>query len=74
MVKKCIYCKCEIEENSVVDVCSRCGVGVWGEKMFRAIVSSMENARETGNLFQGSVTDTAELKAEDNRQRMNFKY
>ncbi len=58
MAKKCIYCKNGIEETSVIDFCERCGIGVWGEKMFRTIVASMEKSRDAGDLFQGSVTDT----------------
>lgn len=57
MAKQCFYCKSDIVEESVVDFCQRCGIGVWGEKMFRAIVESMENARTSGSLLQGSVTD-----------------
>lgn len=53
---KCIYCKIQLDDSSVVDVCWRCGVGVWGENMFNAIVQNMEQARDTGNLFQGSIT------------------
>ncbi|MEK6888540.1 MAG: hypothetical protein AABW80_00345 [Nanoarchaeota archaeon] len=56
-MKKCIYCKREIAEDSVIDFCRPCGIGVWGEKMFQAILDSMENARSTGDLFQGSVTE-----------------
>lgn len=56
MVKKCVYCKSEISVDSVVDVCQRCGHGVWGEKMFAAIVANMTTARDNGNLEQGSVT------------------
>lgn len=64
MVKKCIYCKAEIDANSVVDVCKRCGLAVWGEKMFRAIVENMEKARDTGSLDQGSVS-TKSLNLEE---------
>ena len=58
MVKNCIYCKSEVAEESVIDFCQRCGIGVWGEKMFKAIVQGMENARSAGDLFQGSVGDS----------------
>ncbi|MBX4212109.1 hypothetical protein KW787_01480 [Candidatus Pacearchaeota archaeon] len=57
MAKKCIYCKSPIADTSVVDVCRNCGIGVWGEKMFNAIITNMENAREAGDLDQGSVTN-----------------
>lgn len=59
MAKHCIYCKNGIEDMSVIDVCQRCGIGVWGEKMFKTIVESMEKSRDSGDLFQGSVTDAA---------------
>ena len=44
MAKKCIYCKEEIPQESVIDFCRRCGVGVWGEKMFQAILDNMEKS------------------------------
>ena len=56
MVRKCIYCKCEISEDSVIDFCKSCGEGVFGEKMFKAIVDNMNNARDKGDLNQGSVS------------------
>lgn len=50
MTKKCIYCGAEVASESVIDFCERCGVGVWGEKMFNTIVQNMEAAREKGDL------------------------
>ena len=57
MAKKCIYCKTEVDDNSVIDFCRKCGIGVWGEKMFNTIVQSMEKARDSGDLFQGSISN-----------------
>ena len=37
-MKKCMYCKCEVDDSSLIDFCERCGKGVFGEKMFNAIV------------------------------------
>jgi len=50
MGKNCLYCKAEIEDKSVIDFCERCGVGVFGKKMFDAIVQNMENAQKNGDL------------------------
>jgi len=50
MTKKCIYCRCELPDNCVIDFCEKCGKGVWGEKMFNTIVANMENARSKGDL------------------------
>ena len=63
MVKKCIYCKAEVSDDSVIDFCSRCGIGVWGKKMFNAIVKNMEEARERGDLVSTNMqNETTELK------------
>ena len=60
MVKKCIYCRCELSEESVIDFCERCGKGVWGDKMFNAIIQNMENARSNGDLCDaGNFTETS---------------
>ena len=53
MAKKCIYCKCELIDESVIDFCDRCGIGVWGHKMFRAIKHNMQTAEKRGDLMQG---------------------
>ncbi|MEK6828955.1 MAG: hypothetical protein AABY15_02430 [Nanoarchaeota archaeon] len=50
MPKKCIYCSKEVADESVIDFCAKCGIGVWGEKMFNAIVKNMEDAQERGNI------------------------
>ena len=55
MAKKCIYCKADIAEESVIDFCDRCGTSVWGSKMLDAIKSSMEASKQRGDLEQGQV-------------------
>lgn len=63
MSKKCIYCGCEITDESVIDFCRKCGIGVWGEKMFNAIVQNMEEAREKDNLCATNLSpETTELR------------
>ena len=56
MVNKCVYCKKEISDDRAVDVCAPCGHGIWGEKMFKAIIDNMGNAKKKGDLYQGNVT------------------
>ncbi len=56
MNKKCIYCKSEIHDDRSLDVCNRCGVGVWGEKMFNAILQNMENAKDKGDLCNSNIS------------------
>ena len=53
-MKKCIYCKAEVPQESVIDFCDRCGRGVFGEKMFNAIVENMQEANQRGDLDQGN--------------------
>jgi len=50
MSKKCIYCKAEISDESVIDFCRRCGIVVWCERMFNTILDNMEKAREKDDL------------------------
>ncbi len=55
MVKKCGFCKSAISDDRAFEVCDRCGHGIWGDKMFNAIKTNMDSAKEKGDLFQGSV-------------------
>ena len=56
MTKKCIYCKSEISDDRSLDVCNKCGVGVWGQKMFNAILQNMENAKDKGDLCNSNIS------------------
>jgi hypothetical protein len=56
-MKKCIYCKADIPKESVVDFCKKCGVDVFGSKMFETIKDSMEKAQTGGDLYRGSFKD-----------------
>lgn len=51
-MKKCIYCKSEINDESVIDFCERCGKGVFGDRMFNAILHNMKEAGKRGDLDQ----------------------
>ncbi len=64
MAKKCIYCKTEIPDESVIDFCSRCGIGVWGEKMFKTILQNMEEARSRGDLVSTNMPEYNSTKKE----------
>lgn len=54
MAKKCVYCNVEFTDNRALDVCDKCGVGVWGHKMFETIMKNMEDARDRGDLRNSS--------------------
>jgi hypothetical protein len=52
-MKKCIYCKADLNEESLIDFCERCGREVFGDKMFNVIVRNMTEASKRGDLEQG---------------------
>ncbi len=62
MPKKCIYCRKDINEDSVMDVCESCGIGVWGKKMFYTIVKKMEDAREKDDLVSTNTIGIGKLE------------
>ncbi len=51
-MKKCIYCKTNISEESIIDFCERCGKGAFGDKLFNAILQNMKDANKRGDLEQ----------------------
>ncbi|MBM3247375.1 hypothetical protein FJZ17_02440 [Candidatus Pacearchaeota archaeon] len=55
MANRCVYCKCDLDARKALSVCKSCGVKVWGLKMYEAIDSQMNDAKETGNLEQGNI-------------------
>lgn len=60
MVKRCIYCNYELENENVVDICGTCMYKVWGAKMADAIVQNMEREQGKGNLELGRVSEVEE--------------
>ncbi len=62
MVRKCIYCGKEVSEDSVIDFCERCGIGVWGRKMFDTIVKNMEEARAKDDLVSTNTIGPESLE------------
>jgi len=58
MIKRCVYCNVELEENSVVDICQTCMYKVWGPKMSQAIISGMEKEKAKGNMELGRVGES----------------
>lgn len=52
---KCVYCNEVVPKGRAMEICDRCGVGIWGQKMFLEIVSKTNEEMGKGNLDLGSV-------------------
>mgnify|MGYP001614304230 FL=1 len=50
MIKKCVYCRQDLQDQRAIDVCDKCGVGVWGQRMFSTILKGMNDANAKGDL------------------------
>jgi hypothetical protein len=48
--KRCGYCKAELTDGRTFEVCNRCGVSIWGVKMFNTILQNIEEANGKGDL------------------------
>ncbi len=49
-MRKCIYCNTEITDDRSMQICDRCGVGVWGKKQWENIKKTTDEARDKGDL------------------------
>jgi len=49
-MKRCLYCKGELSEESVVDFCENCGKKVWGPRMLKTIIKNIRDARNRGDI------------------------
>jgi hypothetical protein len=55
MTTKCVYCRTEINDNRSMEICDRCGVKVWGPKMFEAIKKTTDDARDNDDLCRTNM-------------------
>ena len=49
-MRKCVYCDAELQDNRSMEICDRCGVGVWGHKQWLNIKKTTDEARDNGDL------------------------
>lgn len=47
---KCVYCNGEVPAGRAMEICDRCGVGVWGPKQWENIKKTTDEAQERGDL------------------------
>jgi len=47
---KCVFCGTNILDNRSMEICDKCGVGVWGPKQWNNIKKTTDEARDRGDL------------------------
>lgn len=62
MSTRCVYCKTEINDNRSMEICDRCGVQVWGPKMFDAIKKTTDDARDNDDLCRTNMNPFEEVE------------
>ncbi len=51
-MRRCIYCKVQVPDSSLMDFCERCGRAAFGDRLFETIKDNMTMANERGDLQQ----------------------
>jgi uncharacterized UBP type Zn finger protein len=49
-MRKCVYCDTEVPIERAMQICDRCGVGVWGKKQWEHIKKTTDDAQDRGDL------------------------
>jgi len=63
-MRKCVYCNADLPDDRSMEICDRCGVGVWGQKMWLAIKKATDNARDNGDLALYKEQEEKNLRKE----------
>ncbi|VVB83524.1 Uncharacterised protein [uncultured archaeon] len=49
-MRKCVYCSSEVPAERAMQICDKCGVGVWGKKQWEHIKKTTDEAQDKGDL------------------------
>ena len=47
---KCVFCNTNILDDRSMEICDKCGIGVWGPKQWNNIKKTTDEARDRGDL------------------------
>jgi hypothetical protein len=58
-MRKCVYCNADVPVERAMQICDRCGVGVWGKKQWEHIKKTTDDAQDKGDLalYKGQEED-----------------